>query len=296
VAQIDYQLLEKSGFMQQAQKDNFILRLGVVGGQIKAEQMLKLAELADRYGQGYVHITSRQNIEIPFIQLEDVDTVKSELAQANLRPGRCGPGVRTITACQGSAVCSNGLIDTTSLANEFESRYHDWKLPHKFKIGITGCRNNCLKAEENDLGIKGAMEPSWNSSACTYCGLCAAVCREQAITVDKHNKKLGYDETACSYCGRCVKACPTAAWSGESGFIIYLGGLLGNQVAIGQQVLPIIFSTDELHQVVEAVLSFFAKHGRPKERFRKTLERVGWNLLHQDLKKISGHTQWDKLV
>ena len=42
---------------------------------------------------------------------------------------------------------------------------HD--LPHKFKFGVTGCQNNCLKAEENDVGIKGAIRVNWNSG-CMY--------------------------------------------------------------------------------------------------------------------------------
>lgn len=285
MAQVDYKALKKGGFMRQIQKNNFSLRLGIVGGQIQAEQLLKVYEIAKKYGRGYIHMTSRQSIEIPFIKLEDVENVKKELAEADLQPGVCGPRVRTITACQGSTICPNGLIDATSLANEFDQKYHGRELPHKFKFGITGCCNNCLKAEENDLGVKGGMKPEWGESKCNFCGLCEAVCQEKAITIDRKNKKLTFDEAACNYCGRCVKACPSGAWEGKSGFIVYFGGLFGNRIAIGKQLFPIVFSTEELHRVVEATLKFFEKHAKQSERFRNAIDRVGWELFEKELEE-----------
>lgn len=286
MAHVDYKELKKGGFMHQVQKDNFALRLRITGGQIKAEQLLKVYDIARTYGQGYIHMTSRQSIEIPFIKLGDVETVKKELSEAGLQPGASGPRVRTITACQGCTICSSGLIDTTSLAKEFDERYYARELPHKFKLGITGCRNNCLKAEENDLGVKGGMKPDWVESKCTFCGLCEAACCEKSITVDKKEKALAFNESTCKHCGRCVKACPTKAWIGQSGFVVYFGGLFGNKIAIGKQLFPIIFTTDVLHKVVETTLEFFKKHGRQSERFRNTLDRVGWELLQKELEKI----------
>ncbi|NJD03537.1 MAG: 4Fe-4S dicluster domain-containing protein [Ruminiclostridium sp.] len=285
MAHVDYKELKKGGFMRQVQKDRFSLRLRIVGGQIQADQLLKVHEIAKRYGQGYIHMTSRQGIEIPHIKLEDVETVKKELAEAGLQPGVCGPRVRTVTACQGSMICSSGLIDTISLAKEFDQKYYARELPHKFKLGITGCRNNCLKAEENDLGVKGGMKPEWTEDKCNFCGLCAAVCREKSIVVDKQNQKLAFDESTCNYCGRCVKSCPSGAWEGKSGFVVYFGGLFGNRIAIGKQLFPIIFSTEVLHRVIETTLEFFKNHGKQSERFGNTLDRVGWELLQKELEE-----------
>lgn len=286
MAQVDYKELKKGGFMRQVQKDNFSLRLRIVGGQIKAEQLLKVYKIAERYGQGYIHMTARQSIEIPFIKLKDIETVKKELSEAGLQPGACGPRVRTITACQGGTICPSGLIDTSSLAKEFDRKYYARELPHKFKLGITGCHNNCLKAEENDLGVKGGMKPEWQESKCNYCGLCGVVCLKKSIIVDKQNRKLAFDESTCNYCGRCVKACPSGAWEGKSGFIVYFGGLFGNRIAIGKQLFPIIFSTEVLHSVIETTLEFFKKHGKQSERFGDTLDRVGWELLQKELKEV----------
>ena len=273
---VDYKELKKGGFMRQRQKDCFSMRLKSVGGHFTAAQLSTIEQVAEKFGKGYVHLTSRQGIEIPFIRLEDVDEVKRVLAEGGVEVGVCGPRVRTITACQGSAVCPSGLIDTARLAAEFDKRYGGRELPHKFKFGFTGCHNNCLKAEENDMGVKGGMLPSWGSDACIYCGVCEAACGYGAIHVDKAAKEVSFDREKCVYCGRCVKSCPTDAWHGESGFVISFGGLYGNRIAVGETFLPIVFDEAKLYDIVETALSFFESNAKPGERFRNMLDRVGW--------------------
>ncbi len=286
MAEVDYKALKKGGFMQQVQKDHFALRLRVAGGQIQADQLQKVTELARTYGQGYIHMTSRQGIEIPFIRLEDVEAVLNELKEVGLEPGACGPRVRTITACQGAAICPSGLIDTTRLAGELDKRYFARELPHKFKLGVTGCGNNCLKAEENDLGIKGGVRPSWQQDQCIYCGLCQAVCPAKAIEVHRQEETLSMDSQLCTYCGKCVKSCPTSAWEGERGFLLSFGGLFGNRIAIGKGILPLVITEAHLYQVIDKTLEFFQTHGKPSERFRNTLDRVGWETLAKELEGL----------
>ncbi|WP_206812628.1 4Fe-4S binding protein [Paradesulfitobacterium ferrireducens] len=286
MGKVDYKALKAGGFMRQVQKDCFSMRLRTVGGKIGAEQLNKIYEIARDYGQGYVHLTARQGIEIPFIKLEDIETVKAELAKAGLEPGACGPRVRTVTACQGSAICPSGWIDTTALAKELDAKYFAKELSHKFKLAVTGCSNNCLKAEENDFGIKGGVQPVWNESRCSFCGLCEAVCPVKAIKVAKEDGNLFFDQEQCIYCGKCVKSCPVSAWHGKSGFLVYFGGTFGNKIAVAKQILPLISSKEKLFSIIDATMGFFAKYAKPGERFRVTLERVGWELLEQELREI----------
>ncbi|TYQ15192.1 UNVERIFIED_CONTAM: dissimilatory sulfite reductase (desulfoviridin) alpha/beta subunit [Acetivibrio alkalicellulosi] len=286
MASVDYKELKKGGFMKQVQKDMFSLRLRVAGGYLDAQKLKKVYEIAEKYGKGYVHMTARQSIEIPFIKLSDVEEVKKELSSVGLQPGACGPRVRTVTACQGCTVCPSGLIDTAALAKDFDSKYYARELPHKFKFGITGCKNNCLKAEENDVGIKGGMKPSWVEDKCIYCGLCEAVCPTKAIKVNKKERTLEFNENDCVYCGKCVKVCPTEAWEGESGFILYFGGLFGNNIQTGKQLVPIIFSTQKLHKAVEVTMDFYKRYGKQGERFGHTLNRVGWEVLKKELEEV----------
>ncbi|GHV81599.1 hypothetical protein AGMMS49991_01570 [Spirochaetia bacterium] len=285
---VDYAALKKGGFMRQKQKDTFSMRLKVVGGQVTAAHLQKIGEVANKYGKGYIHLTARQGVEVPFIALADIEAVKKELAGAGVKIGVCGPRVRTVTACQGSGVCPSAAIETSALAEELDERYFGRELPHKFKIGITGCKNNCLKAEENDLGIKGSLFPEWQKAACTWCGLCEAVCPVGAVTVDKGKQNLSFKEDVCVYCGKCVKSCPTNAWTGKNGYVLSFGGMFGNDIKEGFRLLPIIFEKDQVFKAADAVIDFYRTHGNAGERLGKTIERVGLEVLKKQLEEALG--------
>ena len=280
---VDYAALKKGGFMRQKQKNHFSLRLAVVGGNLTVENLRKIADVAETYGDGHVHLTSRQSVEIPFIKLEQVDEVKEELAKGDCKPGVCGPRVRTITACQGNQICPSGNIDSYDIAKKLDERYFARELPHKFKFGVTGCQNNCLKAEENDVGIKGASKVNWNSSACIMCGVCEKACRTDAITIA--DGKIELTEDKCNYCGRCAKACPTDAWETQAGYLVSFGGLFGNRIYKGEELLPVITSEETLFRVTDAAIQFFDDNAKPSERFRYTIERVGIDKFKEVIKE-----------
>ena len=261
---VDYATLKKGGFMRQKQKNNFSLRLRVVGGNLTAKQLAKIAEVSENYGDGYVHLTSRQSVEIPFVKLDDVEAVRDALAEGDVEPGVCGPRVRTITACQGEAICPGGCIDTYALAKELDDRYFAKELPHKFKFGITGCQNNCLKAEENDVGIKGGIKV--------------------AITLE--DGKISVDNSKCNYCGRCFKACPTDAWDTIHGYIVSFGGLFGNSINKGETIIPFIENKEKLMEICDAALNFFAENAKPSERFKFTIDRVGREKFEQRILEV----------
>lgn len=281
---VDYSTLKKGGFMRQKQKNNFSLRLRVVGGNLTAGQLAKIAEVAEKYGEGHVHLTSRQSVEIPFIKLDDVDAVKSMLADGGVEPGVCGARVRTVTACQGEAVCPSGCIDTYALAKELDDRYFARELPHKFKFGITGCQNNCLKAEENDLGIKGGIKTTWRESDCIGCGVCVKACRNNAITLE--NGKITVDNEKCNFCGRCCKACPTDAWDTVHGYIVSFGGLFGNNINKGETIIPFIEDHDKLMEICDTAIKFFNENAKPGERFKFTLDRVGYDKFKEKILEV----------
>ncbi|MDR0569839.1 MAG: 4Fe-4S binding protein [Clostridiales Family XIII bacterium] len=278
---VDYKALKNGGFMRQAQKDNFSLRLKVVGGDLTADQLLTIAEISKKYGHGRVHLTSRQGVEIPFIKLEDIEDVKSELEAGGVNTGVCGPRVRTVTACQGAAVCPSGCIDTHTLATEISERYFGRELPHKFKFGVTGCMNNCLKAEENDLGVKGGYAVRWLKDACVLCGVCVKACRAGAL--GQTEGEITLDALKCDHCGRCAKSCPFDAWLGESGYMLSFGGSFGNRIAKGEQLLPLIRDKETLFRVADAALGFFDRHAAAGERLRTAIDREGWEIFKEEM-------------
>ena len=181
-----------------------------------------------------------------------------------------------------NAVCPSGNINSYDIAVKLNERYFGRELPHKFKFGVTGCQNNCLKAEENDVGIKGAAQVSWKEDTCIHCGVCEKACRENAISFK--DDKLVIDTEKCNYCGRCAKSCPVDAWYVNEAFIVSFGGTFGNHISKGQEFLPLITSEEQLFRVTDAAIQFFDDYANPGERFKFTIDRVGAEKLQEVLK------------
>jgi dissimilatory sulfite reductase (desulfoviridin) alpha/beta subunit len=153
--EIDAGALKQLGFFQQADKGSFAVRLLVTGGVAEAGLLKKAAELAERYGSGKVHITSRQQIEIPSVPAGRIEALQKEMAEAGIAASPGGARVRTVAACPGAPFCKFAQIETGTLAGELQRRFGGRELPSKLKIALTGCPNDCLKVETNDIGIKG---------------------------------------------------------------------------------------------------------------------------------------------
>lgn len=268
--------LKSGGLMKQKEKDLFSLRLRVVGGFVNSKQLVKLSEIADKYGRGYIHLTTRQGIEIPHVNFKDFEKVEKGLRDVELEMGACGQRVRTVTACQGKE-CSHGLIDCLSLAKDIDRKYFGiGGHPHKFKIGITGCPNACIKPQENDLGIMGRLKKDFIKKKCNYCGLCGAVCPVGAIEVDEDNKRIVFHEDRCIGCGDCVYSCPTNAWQKrQEGYSIFVGGKMGKFPVLGIKVFDFIETKEKVMEIIEETMAFYRSFGKSGERFRETLDRVG---------------------
>ena len=270
--------LKQAGFIPQKQEGYFSLRAKVSGGHLTAANLAVLAQLAEKYGRGEVHLTCRQSLEIPHIHIDSIDDVKEALATAGMAPAELGPKIRTFTACPGANYCHNGITYPQQMATFLRDNLSDKTLPHKFKLGLSGCRNNCLKAEENDAGLKGGLVPRWERPQdCTYCGICQKVCPVDAISIDKDKKELIYDAQKCVQCGLCNNKCPHQCWGGDPGWHIFFGGVFGQNILIGRKIFPIITDEASVLATVEKSLDFFREHCHKGERLGRAIVRVGWD-------------------
>ena len=147
--------LKSKGFLFMKDKEHFVVRIILPAGMATSDELKKIAYVADKYAEGKVVVTVRLNAEIPGIKYENVEPMMKEMEELGLVYGGTNVGVRPLVCCKGT-VCKFGLIDTQKLCKELHDEFFEAPLPHKFKINITGCQNNCAKVQLNDLAFMGS--------------------------------------------------------------------------------------------------------------------------------------------
>jgi dissimilatory sulfite reductase (desulfoviridin) alpha/beta subunit len=288
----DYKELKKGGMMRQKEAGLFSVRLHVMGGRLTTARLRAVQEAADRFGRGEVHLTARQGVEIPFVRTDDLAALKEFLAPSGVGVGVCGPTVRTVTACQGCRVCPSGAIDSPELAEAVDREFYGRQVPHKFKVGISGCANNCMKAEENDIGIKGWTEPRWSLEGCTWCGVCEAVCPTKVVRVSEGGGRVSVDIEGCIGCRDCIESCPTGAMAeGNRGYRLFAGGKFGRVPLLGRKILGVLGTKSEVLDAIRAAVEFFRVHGKSRERFGDTLRRTGFPALEIHIRERTGRQE-----
>jgi len=271
---------KERGVMTQKDGEHVTIRMRILAGNVTAEQMDALAGIARNHGRGYVGLTVRQGVEIPWVKPADLPAVKEAMAAAGLAPGGNGSTVRAIIACKGT-ICKSGLIDTQGLCAEMDARFFGQDTPAKFKTGVTGCPGNCIKAQTHDLSFMGQARPRVNAAACTGCGVCVKTCPVGAIALDKGKARI--DEAKCVLCARCVRACPVKAMQeAERGLAVFVGGTFGRTLRVGQRVGGLIPESQAV-DVMGRVLAWYKANAQGKERLAATLERVSMEKLKSDL-------------
>ncbi len=261
--------------------DAFNIRIVTVNGKLTSEKLTAIAEAAKRFGSGEAAMTSRQSIEIQGVPFANIEPMRAFLADYGLQSGGTGPKVRPVVCCKGTT-CQYGLIDTFSLAEkihtQFYEGYHSVKLPHKFKIGVGGCPNNCVKPNLNDLGIVGQKIPVVDTEKCKGCKICQLEKACPVHVAHVENGKIVIDPASCKNCGRCVGKCPFEVTNQYiSGYRIYLGGRWGKDFAHGKPMEKIFTSEAEVLSVVEKAILLFRDSGSAGERFSNTIERIGFD-------------------
>ena len=276
------------GFLRNRGTDCFSGRIVTVAGLFTPDQLHAIAECSEKYGNGKVIFTARLAAEIVGIPFDKILEAEAFMAERGLYFGGTGAKVRPITACKGTT-CVYGNIDTQALAKVIYDRFYigmrDVKLPHKFKIGVGGCPNSCMKPSLNDVGVEGCRAFSFDSELCRGCKKCAVAesCPTKAVSVV--NGKAVIDTDKCTNCGVCVGKCPFGAVPKEAESVcrIFVGGTWGKTQRMGT-LLNAVYSTDEIPTVIEKVMLWYKENGFVKERLGAAIDRLGANELEVAIK------------
>ena len=269
------------------QPDHFNVRVITRNGKITAEEQMAIAEAATRFGSGEVTMTTRLTLEIQGVPYGNIDPIIAFLKERNLDTGGTGSKVRPVVSCKGTT-CQYGLIDTFDLSEKlhtiFYEGWHGVSLPHKFKIAVGGCPNNCVKPSLNDIGIVGQRLIDFDYDKCRGCKVCQVENSCPIKIAHLESGKLVVRDSECNHCGRCLDKCPfgvTVRYT--TGYAIYVGGRWGKKVEMGKRLSRVLRSEDEVIRTVENAILLFRDEGISGERFADTVNRLGLEYVEDKL-------------
>ncbi len=284
----DIKRVKALGFLHDKNtEDCFNGRVLTRNGKITADEMQAISEAARRFGSGEITMTTRLTCEVQKVPYANIEPMRAFLREHGLETGGTGAKVRPVVSCKGTT-CQYGLIDTYALSLEIHERFfvgwNDQKLPHKFKIAVGGCPNNCVKPDLNDIGIVGQRVPAYDFDKCRGCKLCQI---EKACPIGVstlRDGKIVHDAEQCNHCGRCVGKCPFGVVTEETqGYLMYIGGRWGKRTSMGRPLDRVFTDKDEVLTVIERALTLFRDQGQPGERFCDTVARLGFETVQEQL-------------
>jgi sulfite reductase beta subunit-like hemoprotein len=133
-------------------------RIKIPGGVMTAEQLEALAEVTERWGRGLAHVTTRQDIQLHYLEMDETVELQRVLARAGVTAvGACADTVRNVTASPLAGVVDDELFDVTpyarALTDHFLFHEQNRRLPRKFKIGLSGSARDLAQVMINDIGL-----------------------------------------------------------------------------------------------------------------------------------------------
>ena len=239
------------------------------------------------FGSGEVTMTTRLTLEIQGVPYANIDPLREFLKENGLETGGTGSKVRPVVSCKGTT-CQYGLIDTFALSEKlhhiFYEGWHDVALPHKFKIAVGGCPNNCVKPSLNDIGIIGQRVVDFDVSKCRGCKVCQVEKQCPIHIAHLDNGRLVVDPQECNHCGRCLDKCPFGVTKTyTTAYAVYVGGRWGKKVEMGRRLSRLLYSEDEVIACVENAILLFREEGISGERFADTVSRLGLEKVEERL-------------
>ncbi|PKM95388.1 MAG: sulfite reductase subunit C [Firmicutes bacterium HGW-Firmicutes-1] len=295
---IDRKKITKNAYRVTKERGKTALRIRVPGGHIETEYFNLIHSIATEYGNGTVHITTRQGFEIPDIDFDKIPEINGKikplieslgLALEVTDGGYPSAGTRNISACIGNRVCPFANDDTTSFAKELEKAVYPNDF--HFKIAVTGCPNDCIKAYMQDFGIICTVEPIYEESKCISCNACVDNCSKRVTgALEMKDFSIVRDEKLCIGCGECIRKCPTGAWK-RSKQIYYRMVIMGRTGKKNPRMAETFIKwgdRDSMIKIIQNTYDFVDRYidrSLVKEHIGYIVDRVGFETFKNEVLK-----------
>jgi NAD(P)H-nitrite reductase large subunit len=160
-------IIENQGAILQRGTDLYAIAPHIPGGFLDVTTFKRLVDVAEKYGAVALKLTAGQRIAVIGIREEELGAVWQELEMSiGYAIGLC---VRMVKFCPGTTYCRHGKQDAMGVGLRVDKRYHGYRLPAKFKIGVAGCEYGCAAPLVKEIGLRGTPE-GWLLTAGGTCG------------------------------------------------------------------------------------------------------------------------------
>ena len=159
IPEADLQRLKWYGlFLRNPTPGYFMLRVRMPGGRTSSYQLRALAELAASRGNGLLDLTTRQQVQLRHLRIEDVPAVFEKMDEVGLTSLQTGmDNVRNVMTCPVAGLSPDEVVETSALVrvltDEVLGNREFSNLPRKLNVAVTGCPDNCLHMETQDLAL-----------------------------------------------------------------------------------------------------------------------------------------------
>jgi sulfite reductase beta subunit len=254
------------------------------------------ADLADKYCDGYLRFTSRNNVEFLLSDESNVKPLKRDLEKAGYPVGGTGNAISNIVHTQGWVHCHSAATDASgvvkSIMDELHPHFVNMELPAKLRVAFACCLNMCGAVHCSDISVLGVhtrvpkIDHNELPKTCEIPTLVAS-CPTGAIRPATVNDKPSVEIEAeqCMYCGNCYTVCPSMKINNpeSDGISIWVGGKVSNarsEPKFSKLAIPFLPNNPpRWPEVVDAVVKLvdvYAKNARKHERMGEWIERIGW--------------------
>ncbi len=256
----------------------------------------QICDLADKYADGYLRFTSRNNIEFLLTNKENIDPLIKDLAAIDIPVGGIGKAISNIVHTQGWVHCHSSATDASGIVKAVMDELYDYfvtmKLPQKLRIALACCLNMCGAVHCSDIAILGVhrrppkidQEHLWHlcEIPTTVAGCPTAAIRPAFV---EGRKSVKVDEDRCMYCGNCFSVCPAMVIADplNDGISIWIGGKVSNarsEPMFSKLVIPWLPNNPprwpEVTSAIKKIVEVYAQNARKYERVGEWVNRIGW--------------------
>jgi sulfite reductase beta subunit len=255
----------------------------------------EIADLADKYCDGFLRFTSRNNIEFLLTDEAKIDALIKDLADLGHPVGGIGNAISNIVHTQGWVHCHSAATDASGVVKAVMDDLCDYftgqEVPGKLRIALACCLNMCGAVHCSDIAILGIHRrpPRILGGLNKVCEIpnVVASCPTAAIRPAsvEGQPTVEIDEENCMFCANCFSVCPALPMADalNDGISIWVGGKVSNARAeprFSKLAIPFLPNTPprwpETVEAVRNIVEVWVKNARKYERMGEFIDRIGW--------------------